>query len=392
MITLLSKLIIENKNLSESKKRSLYGTLCGFVGIFLNFCLFAFKYFAGTVSGSIAITADAFNNLSDAGSSFITLAGFVYAEKKPDEDHPFGHGRFEYISGFIVSVIILIMGVELAKTSVEKVLHPTDVTSDVLTMVILVCSITVKLYMCFYNRRVGKKIDSAAMKATALDSLSDVVATSVVLLSMIVIKFFGVNLDGFGGIAVSLFILYTGYNAAKDSMKPLLGTQPDLETVEKIEEIVLSHDVILGMHDLIVHDYGPERLIISLHAEVSGNENIFKIHSAIDHIEEELSHRLGCEAVIHMDPIESDNEVINKAKEAVTNEIANKISDKISIHDFRMVVSGEHTNVIFDASVPFEIKQSDKEIKSEIVRCVRDVNSSYRAIVKIDRAYTISRV
>lgn len=379
------------KNLSESRKRSLYGTLCGFVGIFLNFCLFAFKYFAGTVSGSIAITADAFNNLSDAGSSFITLAGFVYAEKKPDEEHPFGHGRFEYISGFIVSVIILVMGVELAKTSVEKVIHPSEVTSDALTMAILVFSISVKLYMCFYNRRVGKKIDSAAMKATALDSLSDVVATSVVLLSMVALKLFDINIDGFGGIAVSLFILYTGYNAAKDSMKPLLGTQPDPQIVEKIEEIVLSHDEILGMHDLIVHDYGPNRLIISLHAEVSGSEDIFKIHSAIDHIEDELSRRLSCEAVIHMDPVESDNEVISKIKTEVAKEISDKISAKITIHDFRMVVSGDHTNVIFDAAVPFEIKKSDKEIKGEIVKCVKEINPLYRAVVKIDRAYTISK-
>jgi cation diffusion facilitator family transporter len=388
MISLLSKIFIEGKELDDSSKRSLYGTMCSIVGIMLNVCLFAIKYFAGIISGSIAITADAFNNLSDAGSSFITLVGFVYSGKKPDADHPFGHGRFEYLSGFVVSVIIIVMGVELAKSSIEKIINPVQVTSDALSMAILVISIFVKLYMSFYNKNIGGKIDSAAMKATSVDSLSDATATTVVLLSMIVLKTTGFNVDGFCGIVVSGFILYAGYGAAKDTLAPLLGTQPDSTFVEEIYKTVLSHEEIIGMHDLVVHDYGPGRRMISLHAEVPGNGDIYVLHDKIDLIEKELRSKLGCEAVIHMDPMESDNEAIAAVRVKIAAAVKDNVDERITIHDFRMVAGPTHTNVIFDAVVPFEIKESEQEIRKKIEEAVKSINENYFAVVTIDRAYS----
>ena len=388
MISLLSKIFIEGKDLDDSSKRSLYGTMCSIVGIMLNVCLFAIKYFAGIISGSIAITADAFNNLSDAGSSFITLVGFVYSGRKPDADHPFGHGRFEYLSGFVVSVIIIVMGVELAKSSVEKIINPVAVTSDALSMAILVISIFVKLYMSFYNKNIGEKIDSAAMKATSVDSLSDATATTVVLLSMIVLKITGFNVDGFCGIIVSGFILYAGYGAAKDTLAPLLGTQPDSAFVEEIYRTVLSHEEIIGMHDLVVHDYGPGRRMISLHAEVPGNGDIYVLHDKIDLIEKELQSKLGCEAVIHMDPMESDNEAIAAMRIKIAAAVKENVDERITIHDFRMVAGPTHTNVIFDAVVPFEIKESEQEIKKKIEAAVKNINENYFAVITIDRAYS----
>ena len=274
MITLLSKIFVNGKE----NERQAYGTLCSVVGIMLNVMLFAGKYFAGIISHSIAITADAFNNLSDAGSSFITLIGFRFAGKKPDTEHPFGHGRFEYISGFIVSIAILMMGFELGKSSVSKIIHPVAVETGKLSIIILFISVCVKLYMALYNTRIGKKIDSTAMKATAMDSLSDMVATSVVLLSMLIMKFTCLSIDGISGLLVALFILYAGYNAAKDTLGPLLGQPPKKEFVHEIEDIVLSYEDVVGIHDLVVHDYGPGRCMISLHAEVPGDGDIYKLH------------------------------------------------------------------------------------------------------------------
>lgn len=270
MITLLAKIFIENKNEDETKTRKAYGTLCSVVGILLNILLFAGKYFAGFVSGSIAIMADAFNNLSDAGSSFITLIGFWFAGKKPDIDHPFGHGRFEYLSGLAVAVMILLMGFELAKDSVQKIINPTAVDSGTVTIIILIVSICVKIYMAIYNRSIGKKIDSSAMKATASDSMSDSLATTAVLVSVLVNKFTSVNIDGICGMIVSLFILYAGCNVVKETISPLLGQPPEKEFVDQIYGIVMAHDEIKGIHDLVVHDYGPGRVMISLHTEVSG--------------------------------------------------------------------------------------------------------------------------
>lgn len=331
MITLLAKMFIKNKeNVKNEKVRRQYGVLSSIVGISLNIILFLIKYLAGVISGSIAITADAFNNLSDAGSSVITLIGFQFSGKKPDAEHPFGHGRFEYISGFIVSMAIILVGFELAKSSFTKILTPSMIESSNLAILILVISIGVKLYMYTYNTRIGKKIESETMKATALDSFSDSIATLVVLLSMIVMRKTGVLIDGWSGMVVAIFILYTGYSAAKDTLSPLLGQVPDPKLVQQIEEIVMSHEEVSGIHDLIVHDYGPGRLMISLHGEVAGDGDIFKLHDAIDRIENELNTKLGCEAVIHMDPIVVNDEQVIRMREQIEEKIK-AISPEISI-------------------------------------------------------------
>ena len=384
MITMLSKIFIKNPESEMGRKA--YGTLCSIVGILLNVLLFAGKYFAGFISGSVAITADAFNNLSDAGSSFITLVGFLFAGKEPDPDHPFGHGRFEYISGFVVSIAILLMGYELMKSSIVKMIHPEPVDTSTLTMVILLISILVKIYMAIYNSIIGKKIHSVAMSATAKDSLSDSLATSFVLIAMLVMKYSQIQIDGICGILVSLFIFYAGITAAKETLDPLLGLPPEQEFVDRIEEIVMAHDLIVGIHDVVVHDYGPGRRMISLHAEVPGDRNIFEIHDLIDCIEKELNETLQCESVIHMDPIETDNEEIAKMKVIVACEIK-KIDEQITIHDFRMVTGDTHTNLIFDAVVPFGTKLSVKDVKKSIEEMVESIEGNYYAVVHIDQSY-----
>lgn len=387
MISILSKIFIKNKaSLDAAEARSAYGTLCSVTGIVLNILLFGFKYFAGVISGSIAVTADAFNNLSDAGSSVITLAGIRMASKKPDKDHPFGHGRMEYLSGLAVSVIIILVGVELFRGSVEKIIEPSPVDSGTVTLVILAVSIAVKFYMFIYNRSVGKKINSSGMKATALDCIGDAAATLVVLVATVVSHFTDVQIDGWCGIFVSLFIVFAGIRSVKETVNPLLGMPPEKEFIEKIEKTVLSYDRIVGIHDLIVHDYGPGRIVVSLHAEVSGKEDIYELHDMIDNAERRLADDLGCMAVIHMDPIETDNEATSAMRDTVV-QILCGIDENISIHDFRMVPGSSHTNLIFDAVVPHEIKKTDSEIKAEICALVSEKIENCNAVVNIDRPF-----
>ena len=383
MITLLARLFLKPDGKSEADLRKAYGVLCGAAGIGLNILLFLGKFFAGTLAGSIAITADAFNNLSDAGSSFVTMLGFQLAGQKPDSDHPFGHGRIEYLSGLGVSLLILLMGFELAKSSLEKILHPQPVEFDLLVLAILAVSIAVKLYMFFYNHRLGKKLNSSAMLATATDSLSDTVATTAVLVATLVGHFSGLMIDGWAGILVALFILWSGFNAARDTINPLLGTPPTHEFVEEIRDLVMAHPAIIGIHDLIVHDYGPGRVMISLHAEVSAAGNVLDIHDEIDNVEKELQEKLGCHAVIHMDPIVIDDGVTADTRKRV-QALVHCIDDQISIHDFRMVVGPTHTNVIFDAVVPYEFPQSDEQVREEISSLVRALEGDYFAVVTID--------
>lgn len=387
MVAILSKIFIKNKeNLSEKQLRGAYGTLCCILGIVLNIVLFGIKYFAGVISGSIAITADAFNNLSDAGSSVITLAGLRLADMKPDKDHPFGHGRIEYLSGLAVSVIIIVVGVELFKGSVEKIINPSEIDSSPVAMIILAVSVLIKGYMFFYNRSIGGKINSAGMKATALDCIGDAVATLVVLSATLISRFTGVQIDGWCGILVSLFIFVAGIRSVKETINPLLGMAPEKEFVDEIERIVMSYNSIIGIHDLIVHDYGPGRIVVSLHAEVDGKGDIFVLHDVIDNIEQELAKELDCVAVIHMDPIETDNEEINRMKLQVTDIITSYISDA-TIHDFRMVPGVSHTNVIFDVVVPFGVRKTDSEIKKEICAIVSAEIENCNAVVNIDRPF-----
>ena len=387
MISLLARLFLKPEGRDETALRKGYGILCGAVGIGLNILLFAGKFFAGTIAGSIAITADAFNNLSDAGSSFVTLLGFQLAGQKPDSDHPFGHGRIEYLSGLAVSMLIILMGFELAKSSLDKILHPAPVDSSWLVIAILCVSICVKLYMTFYNRSLGKKLNAPAMLATAADSLSDSIATTAVLIATLVGRFSGLMIDGWCGILVAAFILWSGFNAAKDTVNPLLGTPPTHEFVEQIKELVMAHPGIIGIHDLIVHDYGPGRVMISLHAEVSASENVLELHDEIDNVESELREKLGCEAVIHMDPVVTDDGITEETRERVAA-LVHCIDDAINIHDFRMVAGPSHTNVIFDAVVPYGFRLTDSEVEEKIKTAVRTLDGNYFAVVKVERSYT----
>lgn len=386
MITLLAKIFIKDTE-DKSKLREAYGMLCGIVGVCFNIFLFVGKFLAGTFSNSIAITADAFNNLSDAGSSVVTLLGFKLAGAKPDTEHPFGHGRIEYISGLVVAAAILLMGYELIRDSIGKILHPEETEFTVLVAVILIASILVKLYMAYYNRSVGKKLDSTAMKAVATDSLSDTVATTVVLLASVFTHFTGIKIDGYCGLVVGFLVGYAGFDAARETLNPLLGQPPAREFVEKIDEIVMSHPEVCGMHDLIVHDYGPGRQMISLHAEVPSEGNILELHDVIDNIETELRRELGCEATIHMDPIVTSDEHVSETKSAMVS-LIKSIDEELSIHDFRMVTGESHTNLIFDVLAPFNFRLTDEELLTEILQDVQEhFGENYYVVAKVDHSY-----
>ncbi len=389
LVFFLSKLFIKDQEkLSAAERRAKFGSLCGFLGIFLNLFLFAGKLFVGLLSGAISAVADAFNNLSDAASSVITLFGFRLANQKPDSDHPFGHGRFEYISGLIVSLIILLVGFELGKTSVEKIISPEMVEFSLVSVIILAVSVLVKLYMAYYNRVIGKKIASTAMIATAVDSTSDAVATSAVLICMLVSHFTSLQIDAYCGLAVSLFILYSGFRSAKETISPLLGQPPTAELVEEIERIVKSYPIVSGIHDLVVHDYGPGRLMVSLHAEVPANGDLLEIHDVIDNAENELNEKLNCEAVIHMDPIQKGDAYVEETKEKVET-LIHILDESISIHDFRMVIGATHTNILFDAVIPFELKLSEAEAKKKISALVETIDPTFCAVVHIDKSVVI---
>lgn len=388
MIQILARLFVPDRlNYADGKVRRAYGMLCSVVGIVLNLLLFAGKYAAGAISGSIAIMADAFNNLSDGGSSLITLVGFRFSGMKPDKDHPFGHGRIEYISGFAVSVAIIVMGFELGKSSVMKLFEPEPVEASWLSMAILAASIAIKLYMYLYNRSVGAKISSDAMRATAADSLSDAVATTAVLLCMGIYMVWGIDLDAWCGILVAVFILKTGIEAARDTLTPLLGRAPDPELVSEIRDIVMAHEPIVGIHDLVVHDYGPGRLMISLHCEVPEDGDILEMHEAIDHIERELTERLGCDAVIHMDPIATRDERVAELRGKV-EALVRELDERATIHDFRIVIGKDNTNLIFDAVLPVDFRMGEAEARKRICELVEERIPHCRAVVNIDKDYT----
>ncbi|MBD9207407.1 MAG: cation transporter [Clostridiales bacterium] len=388
MIELLARWFIPHRdNTADGAVRRAYGTLCGAVGIGLNVLLFIGKFFAGQLSGSIAVTADAFNNLSDAGSSAVTLLGFRLAGKKPDPDHPFGHGRIEYISGLIVAGLILLMGVELAKSSFDKILYPEEVTFSALALVILAVSVAAKLYMWHYNRRIGGKIRSAAMEATASDSLSDAAATSAVLLAMLIGRWTGLAVDGYVGMVVALFILFSAYKAAKETLSPLLGQAPDPELVQHIRDIVEEHDTVVGIHDLVVHDYGPGRQMVSLHAEVPASGDILQLHDVIDNIERELHEKLHVQAVIHMDPIVTDDETVDALRRQVA-ELVRQVEPRMTVHDLRVIRGTTHTNLVFDAVLPLDAAITPAEAGRRIREKVAELDGDYYAVVTVEHSFT----
>ena len=385
MIKLLSKIFIKNEGPGEDI-RGKYGMICSAAGIGLNILLFIIKFAAGSLSGAISVTADAFNNLSDSGSSLITMLGFRLAAKKPDPGHPFGHGRIEYLSGIAVSILIVLMGFELFTDSVDKIRNPALPETGALVFVILGISILVKFYMFLYNRKYGKVCNSAAMKATATDCLSDMVSTTVVFVSMIVTHFTNVNIDAYCGLAVSIFILFAGLKSAYETIGPLLGQPPEREFVEEIEKIVLAGKDILGVHDLMVHDYGPGRCIISLHAEVPASGDILEIHDEIDNLEKELGEKLGCIAVIHMDPIQTDSETVMSLKEIAVN-ACNEVYEGMKLHDFRIVEGSTHTNLIFDVVVPHAFRLSDGEIKAKIQEKIQEHDKKLFTVITVDKDF-----
>lgn len=385
MINLIAKhWIPDYKEYQDKRVRQQYGIICGIVGIFLNIFLFAGKLLMGWLSHSIAIMADAFNNLSDAGSSLILLFGFRLAGQKPDPEHPFGHGRLEYVAGLIVSMIIMVMAVELMRSSGQKILHPEPVVWHIWTLVILVASILVKLYMFTYNRFYGKKIASAAMGATALDSISDAVATFVVLVSTVVSHFTGLQIDGVCGMLVGIFIMYAGISAAKDTINPLLGQPADECFVERVHEIVLSRKEILGMHDLVVHNYGPGRTMLSLHAEVPVDGSLVELHEVIDEVEHQISDELGCTAVIHMDPIWAKDEETQKMKKEMEADLK-LIDPSLALHDFRMVRCTGHMKLFFDIQEPYSCKIEEKELVKRLQDHVTENHPGVELVVYVDR-------
>ena len=388
MFYIIRKLQSAHSGQYSSDLRRKFGVISGVVGIFFNILLFAGKLTVALMSGSVAIIADAFNNLSDAGSSVVTIVGYKLSGKKPDPQHPFGHGRFEYITGFIVSIVIILVGFELAKSSINGIITPNPVEFSTITVVILIVSMMVKLYMALYNRKLAIIFESATMNAVMQDSRNDVVATGTVLISLIVTHYTSLSLDSYAGLLVSLFILYSGVMSARDTLAPLLGTPPSKELVSDIEKIVISHTVITGMHDLVVHNYGPGRLMISLHAEVPSNIDVFVAHSDIDDTENELEEKLGCAAVIHYDPIDTNDEELKRLKVIVLG-IVKAIDENMDIHDFRYVPGETHTNLLFDIVVSYGNAKCDEDLKKQISEEVLKLLPNHYCVIKCDNAFTI---
>ena len=383
---LVRHFVRDYQQVQDPAVRERYGVLSGGVGIFLNLLLSLGKFFAGVVTGSIAVTADAFNNLSDAGSSVVTLVGFKLAGQKADDGHPFGHGRIEYLAGLLVSLLILMVGVELGKTSIEKILQPEEVAFSLLSVGILICSILVKLWMSLFNRKLGRRIHSAAMQATATDSLSDVVATSAVLAGTLIGHFAHVSIDGWIGVVVAVFILRAGWGAAKDTLNPLLGTAPDPELVKAIQQLVLSHEQVVGMHDLVIHDYGPGRRMCSFHAEVPEGNDIMEAHDAIDHIEREIQEKFGIETTAHMDPIATGDSEVTRLRDQM-RDLVREIDPDMSIHDFRLTRGPRHTNLIFDVVVPHRCRLNDEEIRKRVTQAAGQVVPDCYVVLQLDRSY-----
>lgn len=386
MVNLLIKFFIkDSENFNNPKIREKYGILSGGVGIFCNLLLSATKFFIGIITNSISITADAINNLSDACSSIVGLLGFKLSGKSADKKHPFGYGRFEYLSSLIVSFVILLMGFELIKSSFGRITSPEHVVFSYPAMIVLIISILVKLWMAYFNNKLGKKISSNIINAVVIDSLSDTAVTSLTILSLILSKFSDIPFDGYFGLFVALFILYAGFKVLKGTVNDLLGHPPTTEFVNGIEDTILSFDGVLGVHDLIIHDYGPNRVFASVHVEVDSSIDININHDVIDNIEKEINEKFNVMMVIHMDPLTNTDEV-NGLKE-ITQEIVTQIDPEFTIHDFRIVKGPTHTNFIFDLVTPNENKLNKKEIIDTVSSKIKEIDSSYNAVVTVEHGF-----
>lgn len=366
MTKLLLRLFVKDyQNTENSGVRTAIGTLSGVTGIVCNVLLFLGKLIAGTLSGSVSITADAMNNLSDASGSIVTLLGFRVADKPADEEHPYGHARAEYLSGLAVAMLILLIGFELVKSSTEKIFHPTAVEFSALAAGVLIVSIAVKLWMCLFNRKLGRLIGSTALQATAADSRNDCVTTAVVLLASVIEYFQDVRVDGFMGLAVAVFILYSGWNLAKETVSPLLGENADPELRQKIVDYVEQQPKVLGYHDLMVHDYGPGQRFASLHVEMDHREDPLECHELIDDMERECFRSHNVHLVIHYDPVVTDDPELTALKERVSDLLQER-DHRLSLHDFRMVQGKRHMNLVFDVALPTDLQGQEEAIQQTV--------------------------
>lgn len=383
---IIKKFIKDYENTREPQVREAYGKLGSIVGIIANVFLSISKIVIGTIFNSISITADGVNNLSDAGSSVVTFIGFKISGKPADKDHPFGHARIEYLTGLAVGVIILLLGVELIKSSVDKISYP-EVTAFSWTMVIvLVLSIVIKLWLSYFNSKLAEKISSSTMKATAVDSRNDVIATAAVLISIFITKYTGLEIDGYMGVLVALFILYSGFSILKDILNPLLGEMPDPDFIDKIERKILSYEGIINIHDLVVHNYGPNRYFATVHAEVNAEEDILKSHDMIDNIERDFAKEMDINLVIHLDPIITNDNEINQLR-CKTGKIIRAIDERLTMHDFRVVKGESHTNLIFDVVIPVDYEIKSNELVRNIENAVKAENENFYAVVTVDKNY-----
>ena len=389
MTKLIIKLFLKNKNPDTASGRESYGRIAGIVGIICNLLLSILKFVIGTVSNSVSITADATNNIADAGSSIITLVGFRLSEKPADEDHPYGHARIEYITGLIISFLILLIGYDILKSSVDKIIHPEESVFSWVTVVILVSSIIVKLWLSRFNKILGKQIKSTALEATAADSRNDCISTAAVLVATIISHFTSLNLDGFMGVGVAIFILISGIGLVKETIGPLLGQAPSKEMYEKIEQKILSYENVLGVHDLLVHSYGPGSYFASAHIEMDAKIDVLVCHDIMDKIERDFLKQLNIHLVVHLDPTVLDCEETNELKEVV-REILYDIDPIITFHDFRVVVGDKAKYVLFDIVVPPSYKYTDKELKDIIKNRVNEAGKgNLYAVIVVDRSYGV---
>ena len=384
---LVNKFIKDSTNIESTEVRTRYGMLASVVGIFCNVLLFSVKLTIGLILSSLAVTADAFNNLSDAASSIISFIGVKMAGKPADAEHPFGHGRIEYIAALIVSFLVIEVGFTFFKSSISKILHPEEISFDLVPFVILILSILVKLWMAFFNNKLGKRIDSKVMLATAADALGDVITTSATVLSIIICHFTSINVDAIAGLIVSAIVIWSGISIAKDTLEPLIGERVPAELYQKITDIVESYDGIVGTHDLIVHNYGPNRSMATIHAEVPNDINIEVSHEIIDKIERDVKKDLNILLVIHMDPVEMRDEEVLSLREK-TSRIVHALDPKLNFHDFRVLKENEQRNLIFDLVIPDSYSEKDaNRVMHQLVSLLHEMDENVECIITLDRSF-----
>ena len=387
MYNIIRKLFIPNyNNVDDTIVREKYGSVFSIFSIICNLILVSFKLVISFITNSVSIRADAFNNMSDIGSNLATLFGFKLANKHPDADHPYGHGRMEYVSGMIVSFLILLMGFEAAKESLLKIIHPENISYSSVALIVLIGSIVIKLIMAYMNNKAGKTIESDALKAAGQDSINDSLVTGATLVCLLFYKFTNINIDAYLGFVASLLVLKSGIEIFKDVLDTILGKAPDIETVKEIEKTICAHEEIMGIHDLMLHDYGPSQKFMSLHVEVDARIPVIEMHDVVDNIELEILEKYKILTTIHMDPIDTTNELVNSLKTEV-KQIVLDINPEYNIHDFRIVAGPTHTNLVFDVLLPAADKKDIEELRKQISDNIQKIDKTYRCVINFDRSY-----